>query len=357
MKRLGLLVLAIVAIIFLGRAILFNSETLQDRLVSRAVTAAFAAAAEPFGEDRLDVYFCGTASPMGAGQAQQCIAVLAGDHFFIVDSGARSTQNVTNAGLPVGRLDGVLLTHFHSDHISSLGEIHLASWVRGRGQKLPIYGGPGVDHVVDGFNMAYGQDYIYRTDHHGENYVPSITAGLKAVEIAAPETGMKVIFEEGDLKISAFTVLHEPIRPAYGYRFDYRGRSVVISGDTSKSANLVAAARDADVLIHEVLQPHLVKLTATGLQNAQQERLGKILIDTLDYHTTPVEAAEVANEANAELLIFTHYAPVPRNALMREIFLRGIDEVRAEGVLMAVDGTHIILPVSQNHTGDEIIVK
>ena len=357
LKRLGFFILAIVAIVLVGRTILFNSEELQDRLVSRAVATAISAAAEPFGEDRLDVYFCGTASPMGAGQAQQCIAVLAGDHFFIVDSGARSTQNVTNGGLPVERLDGVLLTHFHSDHIASLGEIHLASWVRGRGQQLPVYGGPGIDQVVDGFNLAYGQDYTYRTEHHGEDYVPSATAGLKAVEIEAPKTGMKVIFEEGDLKISTFTVVHEPIRPAYGYRFDYRGRSVVISGDTAKSGNVVAAARDADVLIHEVLQPHLVNLTASALKNNALADLAKILGDTLDYHTTPIEAAEVANEANASLLVFTHYAPVPRNALIREIFMRGVDDVRQDGLLMAVDGTHIILPAGQNRSGGEIIVK
>lgn len=357
MKRLSILILAVVAVGLIGRMVLFNSETLQDRVLTRAISGLVSADIEPFGEDRLDIFFCGTASPMGAGQAQQCIAVLAGDHFFIVDSGARSTQNVTNAGLPVERLDGVLLTHFHSDHIASLGELHLASWVRGRPQQLSVYGGPGIEQVVDGFNMAYGQDYTYRTDHHGEDYVPSATAGLTAVKIEAPETGMKVIFEEGDLKISIFKVVHEPIRPAYGYRFDYRGRSVVISGDTSKTASVTAAARDADVLVHEVLQPHLVRLTATALQNGALADLAKVLIDTLDYHTTPIEAAEVANDANAELLVFTHYAPVPRNALMREIFMRGVDDVREDGLLMAVDGTHIILPAGQNRARDEIIIK
>ncbi len=344
--RLGL---ALIVLIGAGFVLLRTNETVQDNVVRRAIVQVLQNAGQTqFGGDALDVVFCGTASPMGAGRAQQCMAVLAGDKFFIVDAGARSAHNVTNYGLPVNRLDGVLLTHFHSDHISALGEMHLASWARGRTEKLKLFGGPGVERVAAGFDMAYGQDYIYRTAHHGEAYMPSEAAGFEPRLIYAPTQGTVEIYNQDGLVITAFAVPHAPVEPAYGYRFDYGGRSVVISGDTSKSFALAAAAKGADVLIHEVLQPDLVAMTIDGLTQIGQERLGKILHDTLDYHTTPVEAAEIANQANAGLLVFTHYAPVPVNAIVQRYFLRGVEDIRPEGALLADDGTWIHIPLEQD---------
>jgi ribonuclease Z len=338
--RMGGIVLSGLLIVALGFYLLvMNSQSLQDRLVERGLAARLLQAPTDLGGDTLDVVFCGTASPMGQGSAQSCVAVFAGDRFFLVDTGARSADMATRLGLPMGRLSGVLLTHFHSDHIAALGEMHLASWVRGRPHKLDVYGGPGVAQVVDGFNLAYGQDYGYRTAHHTEAIVPSKTAGL----VAKPIKGDRVIYDAEGLKITAVTVNHPPIEPAYGYRFDYQGRSVLISGDTTKDGNLIAAAKGVDVLIHEVLQDELVKATSKAMVAAGQANLGQLLTDTLDYHTTPIEAAEAANEAGARLLVFYHYAPVPQNNLLKRIFLRGVDAVRPEGVLAAIDGTRISL--------------
>ena len=342
----GILILVLAAFVALS-----YSEALQDRLVAVGVQNNVAAGlVDDWGGDNLEVAFCGTASPMGNGpRAQQCVAVFAGDKFFIVDAGARSAARANEIGLPMGRLSGVLLTHFHSDHISALGEMHLASWVRGRPSKLDVYGGPGINQVVDGFNMAYGLDYGYRVAHHGMAVLPPAHAGLRARAIDAPETGSVTIYEEDGLKISAFTVPHPPITPAYGYRFDYRGRSVVISGDTKKSNRLAAAAQNADVLIHEVLQPQLVKAITDALDAAEIDALSKLLTDTLDYHTTPVEAAEIANAANVDTLVFNHFAPPPANAIAARIFMRGVKDVRPQGAVMSDDGMRITLPPK---TGD-----
>jgi ribonuclease Z len=336
--------------------LLRDSETLQDRVVKRALTSVMKTQMEKsasFGGDNLDAVFCGTASPMGASdRAQQCIAVLAGDRFFIVDSGARSAAKAAAAALPLGRLDGVLLTHFHSDHIAALGELHLQSWAQGRDGKLNVYGAKGVAQVVDGFNMAYGLDYGYRTAHHTEDFMPSKNAGLKARRFDVPPEGLHEIYNQGGLVISAFNVPHEPVRPAIGYRFDYKGRSIVVSGDTSKSAAMVAAAKNADVLIHEVLQPDLVNATSETLNEIGREGLGQIIFDTLDYHTSPVEAADIANQAEVALLVFTHFAPSPANGLIENIFMRGVDDVRDEGVVLADDGMMLRLPSDS----DDIIV-
>ena len=198
--------------------------------------------------------------------------------------------------------------------------MHLNSWVRGRPSKLDVYGGPGVAQVVDGFNLAYGQDYTYRTGHHGEDYVPSSKAGLVAKTIQADS----VIYDEDGIKITAITVYHPPIEPALAFRFDYKGRSVLISGDTVKDDNLIKAAQNVDVLIHEVIQRDLVDIFVQALRDNGQGNLGKIIEDTHEYHASPVEAAEAANQANADLLVYYHYAPVPQNAIMDRIFMRGL---------------------------------
>ena len=342
--KILIILIALVILVLTGRAVVMNSTSVQNFIVERALAAQFSAAGRALGGDNLDIVFCGVGSPMGQGGAQSCIGVFAGDKFFLVDSGARSADQTGRLGFPMQRLDGVLLTHFHSDHIADLGEMHLASWVRGRAGKLPVYGGPGVSQVVDGFNLSYGQDYTYRTGHHGEEFVPSKNAGLVAQQIV-PDS---VIYDKDGLQISVITVTHPPIEPAYGYRFDYGGRSVLISGDTTKDDNLIGAAQNVDVLIHEVLQPELVGAAIKALKEADQTNLSKILHDTLDYHTTPVEAAQAANAANAALLVFYHYAPVPRNALMRRMFLRGVSDIRPDGVLLATEGTHISLPTGSN---------
>lgn len=357
LKITGGVVLVLVVIAIGFYAVLMNNAALQNSLFKRAIDMRLVGTQDQFGGDKLDVLFCGTASPMGVGRAQQCVAVLAGDKFFIIDTGARSAEVAGALGLPMGRLNGVLLTHFHSDHIAALGEMHLVSWVRGRPEKLAVYGGSGIAKVVDGFNMVYGQDYQYRTVHHGADIMPPRTAGLVA-RMINPQAGKSEIIYHDDsqtdgLTISAFIVPHPPIEPAYGYRFDYRGRSVVISGDTARSDNLVRAAKGADVLVHEVLQPDMVRLTSQALAETGQNNLSQLLLDTLTYHTTPREAAEVANKAGAELLVFSHYAPVPQNRLMERMFARGAHEVRPEGVFLARDGSHISLPVGS----DAIIVK
>ena len=347
----------VMVLALVGRGLVMNHSGLQDRLVKRAISQILGSQSDVLGGDKIDVVFCGTASPMGGSSAQQCIGVLVADQFFIVDSGARSTAVAGEAGLPLQRLNGVFLTHFHSDHISSLGELHLASWARGRPGKLKVYGGEGVGQVVDGFNMAYGLDYGYRTAHHGEAVMASKNAGLVAQPFELPARGSQVIYKSGELTVSAFTVSHPPIEPAYGYRFDYRGRSVVISGDTVKDGNLIEATAGADVLIHEVLQPQLVRMLSEGVAEQGNHGLAELLTDTLDYHTTPVGAAEAANEAGAKLVVFTHLAPSPTNALIERIFMRGVEDVRDEGVVIAKDLMHISLPAPRDQKNQEIIVN
>lgn len=160
------------------------------------------------------------------GQAEACIAAVTTEHFYLIDSGAGSTDNINRMGLPTDRLQGMLISHFHSDLIAEIYEVDLVSWVSGRPSPLTVFGPAGVDEVIDGVNASYRLDRVYRTGHHGEEL---LKPELGVLEHKTIEPG--VILQDGDLKITAYVSEHPPIEPAVGYRIDYKGHIVVVLGD------------------------------------------------------------------------------------------------------------------------------
>lgn len=333
----GLILLATVAFVASGFPVV------QDALFKRAVERAVGPRhADLFDGDGLKVVFCGTGSPLPSKKrAQTCTAIFAGDTFFLVDAGTGSWETIQGAGISGAKLGGVFLTHFHSDHIGDLSEANLNSWVMGRKEPLSVYGPSGVERVVAGENEALALDNAYRTAHHGAAIASPETAGMADVpfDAAAPV----VVYEKGGLKVTAFPVKHDPVVPAVGYRFDYQGRSVVVSGDTAYSESLIAAAKDADLLIHEAQANHMVARLQEGAAKAGLQNAAKIFADIPSYHTTPVEAARAANAAGVKKLVLSHLTPAPDNRLARQIFLRGVSLVRP-GVVLAEDGMVLRLP-------------
>ncbi|MDG2306655.1 MAG: MBL fold metallo-hydrolase [Candidatus Binatia bacterium] len=297
--------------------------------------------------DGLHVGLCGAGSPLPDPiRSGPCVAVVAGDRFFVVDSGTGSSRNLNQMGMAQGQIDGILLTHFHSDHIDGLGELLMQRWVNGSHTlPTPLHGPRGVEAIAAGFNQAYAQDAVYRTAHHGEDIVPPSGTGAMAhpFPLPAPGQGVKII-EDGDLTVTAFAVDHEPVRPAVGYRFDYKDRSVLISGDTSKSENLAQFAEGVDLLVHEALAPQLVGLLSDGAANAGRPKIKKITEDILTYHATPVEVAEIARDSGAQELLFYHVVPPLLLPTMEEIFVEGVAETYSGPVRVGKDGTFLSLP-------------
>ena len=312
----------------------------QDRVFELALARLTSMSNAQWDDGATRVLFCGTSSPLPhPTRAKACVAVFAGSRFWVVDTGPGSWNTAALSRIDPSKIGGVLLTHFHSDHIGDLGEWNLQSWVAGRPGPLPVYGGPGVERVVAGFTEAYALDTGYRVAHHGADFLPAANETMVA---HAVEPG--VIFDQDGLRITAFAVEHHPVTPAYGYRFDYRGRSVVVSGDTAASAALVAASKDADVLAHEELTPAMIaKIGELGAKNGRP-RVAKIMADIPGYHADPVVVAKEANDANVRLLAFYHLLPPPQTAWMEQMLMRGVDAVRPSGWLVADDGTLIELP-------------
>jgi ribonuclease Z len=313
---------------------------------------------QTLGTNRLDgfpeglhVALCGAGSPLpDPDRSGPCVAVIAGDRIFLVDTGAGSPRTLARMRLPLGSIEAVFLTHFHSDHIDGLGEMMMQRWVNGtHTTPLPIYGPTGVERVVAGFNAAYSQDSAYRTAHHGEATVPRSGAGGAALPFEAPELGeARVVLESQGLRVTAFRVNHDPIDPAIGYRFDYAGRSIVVSGDTIKSANLQQFAAGADVLVHEALSQRLVGRMQRAAQSAGRANLAKILLDIQNYHVTPTEVAEIARDAAVGHLLYYHMVPPLRFAPLADVFLEGVEQIYDGPVTVGTDGTFLMLPAGSD---------
>ena len=235
MKLAKYIAISVIAVL-ITISILIRVPQVQDRLIEGLAQDALN---NPtiLPEDSLTAVVCGSRSPFPTpGRAEACILIKAGENYFVVDSGDGSVANLRNWRIPIKNVR-VLLTHLHSDHISDLNDLHQATWVaQSRTKKLDVYGPKGVESVTKGFEEAFKADYQFRNEHHGDELAPLDVAGFDPhpIDLSNP-----VIINEGDLKVTAFEVSHEPVEPALGYRFDYKGRSIVISGDTRYSENII----------------------------------------------------------------------------------------------------------------------
>ena len=287
--------------------------------------------------DGLKITLCGTSSPLPTpGRAQACIAVETRDHLYIVDAGSGSAATAQLSGIPLDKMRGILLTHYHSDHISDIGDFNLNSWIAGRPAPLQIIGPEGVDRIVEGLNITYELDRGYRVAHHGAELLTPELGVMQARAI-----GEGVIVDEDGLRITAFEVSHPPIDPAFGYRLDYGGRSVVISGDSLVTDKIVEISDGADVVLHDAMALQLVQGAEAMSRGAGNTRIAAVLHDIQDYHATTADLARLAAEAKIGQLALYHLVPAPRNAMAIAAFNGDLPD----GALITEDGMVISLQV------------
>ena len=257
---------------------------------ARAACLLFAvlAGAPPAGADVVVVTLLGTGTPrpqmdrLGA-----AILVEAGGDKLLFDAGRGVARRLLQVGADFGDVRRVFVTHLHYDHVVGLPDLFLTGWIYGRAHPLEVSGPAGVAAHVRHLRLAYDEDIRLRLRHSG---LPE-----RGSEFAAREIAPGVAYLEGDLKVTAFAVDHGVVEHAFGYRVDYRGRSFVVSGDTSYSQNLVAHARGVDLLVHEVA-------TASAALRRANPRLRRVL----DYHATPDEVARVLRETKPRLAVLVH---------------------------------------------------
>ncbi|MDB5466530.1 MAG: beta-lactamase domain protein [Phenylobacterium sp.] len=352
MKRIGWMAAGLAAVLIAFGA---AGWLLRGRIAVRAMHRLYtqALAGHPLADlpDGLNVGLCGSGAPMpDPTRAGPCVAIVAGRHLFIVDSGSGSTRNLSLMSLPPAQVEAVFLTHFHSDHIGDLGELMLQRWGVGAAtQPLPVYGPTGVDQVVGGFEAAYGLDRGYRIAHHGPKVVPPAGFGGAAHAFTAtPDAPDVLVLQAPDLKVWAFPVNHRPVEPAVGYRFEYKGRVVVVSGDTAPSPRVERAARGADVLVHEALSARLVGMQRQAALAAGRSNVAAIMHDIVGYHSTPEQAADAADRAGVRYLLLDHIVPAVPFAALEGPFL-GDARRHFRGTLrLGHDGDFLSLPANSH---------
>ncbi|MCX2980903.1 MBL fold metallo-hydrolase [Halieaceae bacterium IMCC14734] len=345
MKRSILLSMTLLAVIMLAYS---QRATIATQLLEKGLESRLGADRVTELEDGLHLALCGAGGPLPSPNASgPCVAVIAGKQLFVVDVGTDSPRNLGRMGYQTGNVQGVFLTHFHSDHIDGLGELATLRWAGGDNkQPLPVHGPVGVERVVDGFNMAYAQDFVYRNEHHGDSVAPLSGAGLVAKPFTKPALGeLATLIDDGELKVEALAVEHAPVEPAVGYRFSYKGRTILITGDTVKYANIEQFAQGVDLLVHEALAPNLVNMMHEAANKNGNEILAKITHDILDYHASPVEAAETARDADVGHLLYYHIVPPLIIPGQKTLYLNGAEDIFPNYTIGA-DGVAFSLPAN-----------
>ena len=233
--------------------------------------------------------------------------VRAGGRQFLIDCGSGVTQRLVAAGSSGAQLDAVLLTHLHSDHVIDLYQLIISSWHQGRDRAHRIFGPIGTRA------FAEATMEIWRSEREARiawEQRPSTAA----LELNAVEFAEGPIWDEGGVRIAAFEVDHRPVQPAFGFVFETAGCRVAFSGDTTVCNNLLAWAKDVDLLVHECFI-HDEMLARRG------GRADQGLQNVAAYHTLSSAVGKVASRAGARLLVLNHLVPVEfdRAALLREV--------------------------------------
>jgi ribonuclease Z len=226
---------------------------------------------------------------------------------FLVDCGSGVTQRLLAAGSSGARLDAVLLTHLHSDHVVDLYQLIVSSWHQGRDRPQRILGPAGTRAFAEA-TMAVWQSE--REQRIAWERRPSTAA----LELDVVEFAEGVIWDADGVHIFAFEVDHRPVAPAFGFLFETADCRVAFSGDTRVCDNLVAWAKDADLLVHECFIHQEMVARRGGRSDAGLENVAA-------YHTLSSEVGKVATRAGARLLVLNHLVPVEfdRAALLREV--------------------------------------
>ncbi|PYP14651.1 MAG: MBL fold metallo-hydrolase [Gemmatimonadetes bacterium] len=248
--------------------------------------------ATPGGHDSTVVVLLGTGNPRPEPDASgPATAVVVGARVFLVDAGPGVERRLAAAHLPIDGVTALFITHLHSDHTLGLPDLIFTSWVMGRKQPLAAYGPHGLRQMTDHLVAAWAEDIEVRT-----NGLEKRTPGGYRVDVHEIRPG--VAYDSGGVRVTAFLVEHGTWREAYGYRVDAPGRSVVVSGDTKPSENLVRAAAGADVLVHEVYpEPRTAP-------NPTESATWPTYMG--DFHTSDVELGQLAARIRPKLLILTH---------------------------------------------------
>jgi ribonuclease Z len=251
----------------------------------------------------LEVLLLGTGYPRpDPERAGPSTAIVAGDKWFVVDAGRGATMRIAATDLKYANLRAVFLTHLHSDHTAGLPDLFDTSWQFGRKTaSLELYGPRGTKQLADAMLQFFAEDIHLRRDVLEKH--PAAGATIRTHIVSEG-----IVYDDGDVKVTAFVVDHEPVEHAFGYRFESGGATIVVSGDTRPNENLVQFAKGADVLVLEAYLP----------EHFDKDDTPEVAARLKSYHTSAEEAGELAARAGVKTLVLTHLIPGNADDTFRE---------------------------------------
>ncbi len=227
------------------------------------------------------------------------VLVEVGGEKLLFDAGRGSLQRLFQLKPPVSQVRSIFLTHLHSDHIVGLPDLWLTGWLNGRADSpLKVWGPRGTEEMMKYLDLAFSFDIRIRL--YDDRPSP------QGIVVDAKDVTEGTIFEKNGVHVTAFEVDHAPIVPAFGYRVDYAGKSVVICGDTRYTEHIIPFARGTDVLIYEAIVPDMMRGPDGKIHEGAQR--------VIDHHAVPEKAGELFTKVNPGLAVYSHIIPVTAKA-------------------------------------------
>jgi len=234
--------------------------------------------------------------PRKANSASAQVVIINGSA-YVIDCGDGVARQMVQANVPLATLRNVFITHQHSDHTADYGNLIWLAWTAGLRTRVDAWGPPPLARMTELFFEMNASDIETRIADEGR--VP-----LRPLVHVHQLTQGGLVMQDDDVKVTAALVRHPPVVPSFGYRFDARDRSIVISGDTAPSDSLIALAKGADVLVHDALYAPGVDRLVSGVPNATTLKQS-----IMSHHTAAEDAGRVAQAAGVKTLVLSHFVP------------------------------------------------
>ncbi|MFN7983362.1 MAG: MBL fold metallo-hydrolase [Vicinamibacterales bacterium] len=231
------------------------------------------------------------------GAAATAQVIVVDDRVYVVDCGNGVGRQLALANIPILNLRHIFITHHHSDHNADYGNLFLLAWATGLGTQVDTWGPPPLAKMTDLFLQMNAADIDVRIKDEGR---PALAPLIHPHEISSAG----LVMQDDKVKVTAALVEHPLVAPAFAYRFDGPDRSIVISGDTTKTDRLIELARGADVLVHEAMWlPGIDRIVA---REPNATTLRKHLLES---HTVVEDCGRVAEAAGVKTLVLSHFVP------------------------------------------------
>ena len=276
-----------------------TSAALSSMCMSLSLSANVLAQTKQTPETGMKIVLLGTAggpTPKKNRAAPSQVVIVDGVS-YVVDCGNGVAQQMVKANLKLSSIEHIFLTHHHSDHNADYGNLMLLSWAADLDHRIDTYGPPPLKKMTQQFLALNDFDIKTRIKDEGRRPLSNMIFPHELIRGG-------VVMQNDKVKVTATLVVHPPVTPAFAYRFDANGKSIVISGDTAPSENLIKLAQGADVLVHEVMHtPSLDKLLGT------EPHAIKLKDHLLASHTTCEQLGQLATRAKVKKLVLSHFVP------------------------------------------------